>query len=246
MHQTPLMNPGEIHHNLWTMKKRYSWLLFDADGTILDYRAAEVHSLKTAASSFAVDVNEEVLKLYREINSALWTELEKGTITSLELRVKRFATLSSRMGWDISAEELSQAYLQELGRSGFMIPGAGQMLKDLPAGMKKAIITNGIKDTQYGRLKEALLMETFDEIIISEEAGVAKPSAGFFDYTLERIGSRKIEEMLVIGDSLSSDIAGGANYGIDTCWFNPEGLENSSGIEPTYEISGWEGLFRIL
>ena len=228
------------------MKKSYSWLLFDADGTILDYRAAEAHSLKSAVSSFGLEANEEILKLYQGINSALWAELEKGSITSLELRVKRFDTLSSRMGWDISADEFSRVYLQELGHSGFMIPGAGQMLKDLPAGMKKVIITNGIKDTQYGRLKKALLMNSFDEIIISEEAGTAKPAAGFFDYTLERIGSRKIEEMLVIGDSLSSDIAGGNGYGIDTCWFNPEGLENTSGIDPTYEISGWEGLFRIL
>jgi len=228
------------------MRNKYSWLLFDADGTILDYRAAEAHSLKTAVSSFGLDADEEVLKLYQSINSALWTELEKGAISSQELRVKRFDTLSSRMGWELSAEEFSRVYLQELGRSGFMMPGAAQMLKDLPRGINKAIITNGIKDTQYGRLKQASLMDTFDEIIISEEAGTAKPAAGFFDYALERIGSRKIEEMLVIGDSLSSDIAGGNGYGIDTCWFNPEGLENTSGIDPTYEISGWEGLFRIL
>jgi len=228
------------------MKKKYSWLLFDADGTILDYRAAEAYSLKAAASFFGLEVGEEILKLYQEINSALWAELEKGFITSLELRVKRFKMLSSRMGWDVSADEFSRVYLQELGRSGFMMPGAAEMLKDLPGGTGKAVITNGIKDTQYGRLKTASLLSSFDEIIISEEAGVAKPAAGFFDYTLKRIGSRKIEEMLVIGDSLSSDIAGGAGYGIDTCWFNPEGLENNSGIKPTYEISNWEGLFRIL
>ncbi|RKX73341.1 MAG: noncanonical pyrimidine nucleotidase, YjjG family, partial [Spirochaetes bacterium] len=108
------------------------------------------------------------------------------------------------------------------------------------------IITNGIKDTQYGRLKKAGLMEIFEEIIISEEAGIAKPAVGFFDYALERIGFRQIENMLVIGDSLSSDIAGGAGYGIDTCWFNPEGLENNSSVKPTYEISGWDGLFKIL
>jgi YjjG family noncanonical pyrimidine nucleotidase len=228
------------------MRNKYSWLLFDADGTILDYRAAEAYSLKAAASFFGEDVNEKALKLYQEINSAFWAELEKGTITSLELRVRRFETLSARMGWDISAEEFSRVYLHELGQSGFMMPGAAQMLKGLPGGIKKAIITNGIKDTQYGRLKKASLMGTFDEIIISEEAGVAKPAAGFFDYTLERIGSRDKDDMLIIGDSLSSDIAGGAGYGIDTCWFNPEGLENGSELEPTYEIADWDGLFRIL
>ena len=228
------------------MTKQYSWLLFDADGTILDYQAAESHSLKASAASFGLDVTVEVVNLYREINSALWADLEKGKISSLELRVKRFKKLALRLDLDIPAEDFSRVYLQELGSSGFMISGAGRMLADLPDEMHKAIITNGIKDTQYGRLRKAGLMEVFDEIIISEEAGIAKPATGFFDYTLERIGYRNTEEMLVIGDSLSSDIAGGAGYGIDTCWFNPEGYENNTDIEPSYEIADWDGLFRII
>jgi len=228
------------------MGYRYTWLLFDADGTILDYQASEIHSLKNAAVSFGFKVTGEVLELYRKINSTLWADLEKGRITSLELRVKRFDLLSSRLGWDVSAVDFSRVYLQELGNSGFMMPGALDMLGEIPEGINKAIITNGIKDTQYGRLNKADLMDVFDEIIISEEAGVAKPAAGFFDYTLKRIGSRKIDEMLIIGDSLSSDIAGGVGYGIDTCWFNPGGYDNNSGIKPVYEISDWEGLFRIL
>lgn len=228
------------------MLKPYSWLLFDADGTILDYNTAETHSLKAAAASFGFDVNPEILSLYNEINSALWVDLERGNITSLELRVKRFDSLASRMDWDVSAVDFSRTYLQELGNSGFMIPGAREMLADLPGDMQRAIITNGIKDTQYGRLKKADLMNDFVEIIISEEAGSAKPAAAFFDYTLDRIGFRNREEMLIIGDSLSSDIAGGVGYGIDTCWFNPEGRENKTGVEPTYEISCWDDLFEII
>ncbi len=228
------------------MKKKYSWLLFDADGTILDYHAAEIFSLESAAASFGLEISAEVLNLYREINSALWADLEKGRISSLELRVKRFDTLATRLGWDISAEKFSQAYLRELGDSGFMMPGARKMLAEIPRDIHKAIITNGIKDTQYGRLMKAGLIDIFEEIIISEETGIAKPAAGFFDYTLERIGSSQIENMLVIGDSLSSDIAGGAGYGIDTCWFNPEKLENNTSVKPTYEISDWDGLFKIL
>ena len=226
--------------------KRYSWLLFDADGTILDYNAAETHSLRAAAANFGIDVTPEILSLYREINSALWADLEKGKISSIELRVKRFDSLASRLNWDVSAVDFSRTYLKELGNSGFMIPGAREMLTDLPEDMARAIITNGIKDTQYGRLDNAGLMNDFAEIIISEEAGVAKPAAAFFDYVLDRIGFRNRDEMLIIGDSLSSDIAGGVGYGIDTCWFNPDGLENKTGIEPTYEISDWEGLLNII
>jgi 2-haloacid dehalogenase len=228
------------------MTTRYSWLLFDADGTILDYNAAEIHSLTTAAASFGYDVTPEILNLYREINSALWADLERGNISSLELRVKRFESLAARLNWTVSAEDFSRIYLEKLGNSGFMINGARGMLDKLPDNMQRAIITNGIKDTQYGRLKQADLMDDFTHIIISEEAGVAKPAAGFFDYALERIGSNLIEEMLIIGDSLSSDIAGGVGYGIDTCWYNPQGLENRTQVKPTYEIADWGGLFSIL
>jgi len=228
------------------MNYRYSWLLFDADGTFLDYRAGESHSLRAAAASFGRDADEEALNLYRTINSGLWAELEKGRISSLELRIRRFEQLCEQLGWDIPAADFSRAYLEELGGSGFMIPGAREMLGNIPDAIHKAVITNGIRDTQYGRLRKAGLMDVFDEIIISEEAGIAKPAAGFFDYALDRIGSRNKDDMLIIGDSLSSDIAGGVGYGIDTCWFNPGGGENKSGITPTYEISDWEGLFRIL
>ncbi len=228
------------------MTTRYSWLLFDADGTILDYDAAETHSLTSAAATLGYDVTSEILKLYREINSALWADLEQGNISSLELRVKRFDSLAVRLNWTVSAEDFSRIYLEKLGNSGFMMNGARGMLDRLPDTMQRAIITNGIKDTQYGRLKQAGLMEDFAQIVISEEAGIAKPAAGFFDYALERIGSNRIDEMLVIGDSLSSDIAGGVGYGIDTCWYNPQGLENRTEVIPTYEIADWDGLFSIL
>lgn len=228
------------------MSKQYSWLLFDADGTILDYVAAEAYSLKTAAASFGYQITPEITVLYKKINSALWAELEKGNISSLELRVKRFDSLAAELGWTVSPSDFSSTYLEALGDSGFMIPGAREMLDNLPERMNRAIITNGIKDTQYGRLRKADLMNDFAHVIISEEAGVAKPAAGFFDYTLEIIRSRKTAEMLVIGDSLSSDIAGGVGYGIDTCWYNPDRLMNETDIKPTFEISDWEGLFGIL
>lgn len=225
---------------------QYSWLLFDADGTILDYNAAEAYSLKSAAASFGYRVTPEITDLYRGINSALWAELEKGNISSLELRVRRFKSLAEKLGWTVSPADFSSTYLEALGSSGFMIPGVREMLDNLPERLNRAIITNGIKDTQYGRLEKANLLGDFAYVIISEEAGVAKPAAGFFDYTLDIIGFRETDKMLVIGDSLSSDIAGGVGYGIDTCWYNPEGLANNSGIRPSYEISDWDGLMEIV
>ena len=228
------------------MDRRYSWLLFDADGTLLDYEAAERRALKTAVESFGHDITDEIRKDYHRINSGFWAMLEKGEITSGELRVRRFEVLAREYGWTMDAGAFSDRYLAELGRSGPMIPGARKMLDSLPAGSKKVIITNGIKDVQYGRLNDAGISSLFEEIVISEEAGVAKPAAGFFDHLVERIGFHDISRMLVIGDSLSSDIAGGNGYGIDTCWFNPAGKDNSTDISPTYEIRDWDQLFETV
>ena len=225
---------------------RYSWLLFDADGTLLDYDAAEDHALRIAAESFGWTATPEIRELYRTINSELWLGLEKGTVTSEELRVLRFVRLSERCGWKLDAEAFSDAYLTELSRGGFLIEGAEAMLDRLPVGISKAIVTNGIRDTQFGRLAAAGILEKFAHVVVSETAGAAKPSPVFFDYVMNLIGGVPPDRMLLIGDSLSSDIAGGVGCGIDTCWFNPGGKANNSPFEPTYEISLWEEFAEIV
>ncbi len=226
--------------------RRYTWLLFDADGTLLDYDASEDSALRTAAASFGLETTSEIREAYREINAALWRELEKGEISSERLRVLRFERLAEYLGVKLDAERFSGVYLEELARSGFMIEGAREMLEDLPKQISKAIITNGIRDTQFGRLKQAGILDDFSHIVVSETAGAAKPSSVFFDYVMERLGDVPRESILVIGDSLSSDIAGGIGYGLDTCWFNPSRSANNGPNRPTYEISRWEDLFAIL
>ena len=225
---------------------RYSWLLFDVDGTLLDYDAAEDHALGAAAAAFGLKVTPEVRSLYRSINAALWAELEKGTVSSAELRVLRFDRLAARLGMTLDAASFSEAYLAELSRAGFLIDGAREMLDGLPETISKAVITNGIRDTQYGRLTRAGILDEFDHIVISETAGAAKPSPLFFDYLMDLIGDVPLERMLVIGDSLSSDIAGGVGYGIDTCWFNPGGKANDGPHAPTYEISDWREFVEVI
>lgn len=226
--------------------RRYSWLLFDADGTLLDYNAAEESALRTAAAEFKLKITPEIRTLYREINAALWEELEKGIVSSEKLRVLRFERLAEHLGVQLDAEHFSNVYLRELAQSGFMMEGAREMLEKLPKTVSKAIITNGIKDTQFGRLKQAGILDYFSHVVVSETAGAAKPSPIFFDSVMGLIGHVPLKSILVIGDSLSSDIAGGIGYGLDTCWFNPAGKVGDSSVLPTYEISGWEDLFGIL
>lgn len=228
------------------MNTRYTWLLFDADGTVLDYEAAETHALRTAVESWGYTISAGLRDRYHRINSGLWALLEKGEITSAELRVKRFKVLADEMGWEMDAEEFSRRYLEELARGGYMVDGAREMLSRLSQRYKMAIITNGIRDVQYGRLDDAGIRDLFIEVVISEDAGTAKPASGYFDYMIDRIGFDDRSRMLVIGDSLSSDIAGGNGYGIDTCWFNPDGIGNPTRIQPVYEIRDWDGLYDIL
>lgn len=220
------------------MKKvKYKWLLFDADGTLLNYDQSEKFALLEAFKTFHLEFHPEYLEKYREINARLWSELEKGTITSKKLRVKRFELLFDELNFSAPPDNFGKKYLEALGQTDFVMEGAHEVLTKLNRGTGLAIITNGIKEVQHNRLNKSNLADYFKHIIVSEEAGVAKPDKLFFDYTLGRINFHHKEEILVIGDSLKSDILGGNLSGIDTCWYNPQGSKNGSPIKPTYEIS---------
>ena len=228
------------------MKRRFDWILFDADGTLLDYNAAESHSLAESAGSFGVELSPGMHQAYRDINSALWRQFELGQVSSEELRVRRFTELAALFGWEMSGSEFSDAYLSALTRSGHMMDGAREMLDSLPGDYRLAVITNGIRDVQYGRLRVAGILDKFEYVIISEDAGAAKPSPDFFDYMCRVIGETRQDRMLVVGDSVSSDIAGGVGYGIPSVWFNPESIPNRSAVQPDWEIRDWDGLDLIL
>jgi len=225
---------------------KYKWLLFDVDGTLLDYEQSEKHSLEQAFKQAGIVMQAQYLESYQKINAFLWSELEKGNITSKRLRVKRFEVLLDELGLNSDAETFSKNYLDALGQTGFLISGALEILNKLQGTYKLAIITNGIKETQQGRFKKADLNKYFEQIIISEEAGIAKPDKGFFDYTMNKIGFHNKKEFLVIGDSLNSDILGGNLSGIDTCWFNPKGKINKTDIKPDYEIKDLMELVGIV
>jgi YjjG family noncanonical pyrimidine nucleotidase len=219
--------------------------LFDADGTLFDYHAAEAIALQRAFETVRAPFDGEILAAYRRINQELWMALERREITPAALPVRRFELLGEALGLACSPNELSSAYLQHLARCADMIDGADEVLRTLHPKHRIAIVTNGLQAVQRGRLALSPIREFVSEMIISEEVGAAKPERAFFDAAFERLGHPPKREVLVIGDSLSADMQGAADYGLDTCWFNPGGLPRPEALAITYEIEDLRQVVRL-
>jgi 2-haloacid dehalogenase len=225
----------------------YEVILFDADGTLFDYDKAEAYALEKAFKHFNFKYKEDDdLKNYRLINKQIWIEYENGQIDSKNLRIERFKRLFDNYEEKIDFNEFSKIYLSLLGDGIFLIDGAEDVCKYLSGKYKIVILTNGIKEVQLSRIKNSPLSKYIHDIITSEETGYKKPDIGIFDYTFNRIAHLDKGTTLIIGDSLSSDIQGGINYEIDTCWYNSIGEENKSGLKPNYEIKDLRQLIKLL
>ena len=227
-------------------QQMYKWLLFDADGTLFDFAIAETKALANTFHQFNLPYSEEVADLYREINTQIWRALERGEITPGALRTTRFQRLFDKVGVQADTNSFSDAYLVHLGNCGDLIDGAEQLIKSLSNNYRLAMITNGLSDVQHPRLAASSLKPYFETVIISDEVGAAKPDPHIFDVAFAAMGNPEKENVIIIGDSLTSDIQGGVNYGIDTCWFNPHGKSRKNGMPITYEITDLAELNRIL
>lgn len=225
---------------------KYDVILFDADDTLYDYGLAESHALSHAFNHFGLPAGaQDYAASYQEINHALWKDLEQGKISSAALRVERFNRLFAANQLELDPEAFSETYLRYLGEGTFLIQGAVELCGAL-SDFRLAIITNGIKEVQTSRIQGSPLKEVFEQVIISEEAGSQKPETGIFDYAFARLGISDKARVLIVGDSLTSDIQGGIHYGIDTCWFNPLGKPNPTGLTPTFEIRELSELLEIV
>lgn len=226
---------------------KYEVIIFDADETLFDFKKSEREAFKSSMLELGLNYDENYhLKIYHEINSAIWKELEEGKITQKELRVERFVRLSHKLNIDFNATELANRYVYHLSQSSFLFDESVDILEHLYKDYKLLIITNGITNVQNQRIRKSVIGKYFENIIISEEAGASKPDPTIFQYALSKINYSSKDKILMVGDSLSSDIKGGINYGIDTCWFNPYKIKNESSLSPTYEIETLKELLLIL
>jgi len=226
---------------------KYEAILFDVDGTLFDFEKAEDNALERVMGHFEIDYDKEYhLKYYKDINAKVWDEFEREQITVEKLKTERFRRFFEGLGMNIDIEEISSRYSDFLSQGAFLLEGAEELVSKLHGKYKLALVTNGLSAIQNIRLKNSPISKYFDTVVISEEVGVAKPNPEILRITFERMGHTNKLKAIIVGDSLKSDIKGGINFGIDTCWFNPRKINNESNIKPTYEINKLYELLEII
>ena len=226
----------------------YRYLLWDIDGTVLDFGASESYAIRTLFKKYNLgECSDEMFKIYSEINAKYWRMLEKNELTKAEILTGRFREFFKTIGADTSiAESFNEDYQITLGDCIVFVDKAEEILLSQKGKYILAAVTNGTKVAQEKKLRMSGLDKVFDGIFISEDVGVEKPNKEYFDYVFNALGIKDKKEALIIGDSLTSDIKGGADAGIDTCWFNPGHKMNTLGILPAYEIDNLGKISEIV
>jgi YjjG family noncanonical pyrimidine nucleotidase len=225
---------------------KYRWLLLDADGTLFDYDRAEAMALERTFHDLGHDYRPDYAVAYRRINGAIWREFEQGRITQDRLRARRFELLFQDIGLASDAERFSAQYLEHLAWGIDLLPGVEEVLAALHGRIGLALISNGLQDVQRPRLARSTIGRYLDPVIISEEAGFSKPDVRLFEVAFEAMGQPHKEDVLIVGDSLTSDIRGGNNFGIDTCWLNPWREPRPGDVSVRYEIQSLPELVALL
>lgn len=226
---------------------RYRTVLLDADMTVFDFERSERESLRRTLTAHGLTPTEEVEATYMKINHALWDAFARGEVDQDFLVVERFAALARVYHTDWDAARVNRDYLAGLGEEAHLLPGAMEFctaLRDM--GLTLAIATNGMPVAQRGRYTRTGMDKVIPHIFISMELGVQKPMPAYFDRVCAALGITDRSEVLMIGDSLSSDILGGNRAGIDTLWYNPTGAPLTGPARPTYTASSYGEILDLL
>lgn len=226
---------------------KYEIIIFDADETLFDFKKSERDAFKNTMLEFDIEYNENHhLKIYTDINMAIWKEFEDGLINQKKLKVERFKRLSDKLNAGFDETAFAKSYMNHLSNASFLYDDTINLVESLHKDYRLTIITNGLTDVQDNRIRKSIIAKFFEDIVVSEEVEVSKPDPKIFEHALNNIKHTDKSKVLMVGDSLTSDIQGGINFGIDTCWFNPNKIVNKTGIKPTYEISNLMELKDIL
>lgn len=219
-------------------------ILWDIDGTLLNFEMSEKYAIRKCFEIYELgECTDEMLAQYSRINRKYWEKLERGELSKPEVLVGRFKEFFEIQGLPVEkAEPFNNEYQIRLGDKAFYNDDGKQLVKQLKEkGIKQYAVTNGTLIAQQRKLKLSGLDKLLDGVFISDVIGIEKPNIGFFDTVWAEIGSYEKNEVMIVGDSLTSDIQGGNNAGILCCWYNPQGQENTKGLRIDYEVKDlWE------
>lgn len=222
--------------------KNYQWILFDADETLFHFDA--FRGLQLMFSRFDIQFSQQDYEAYQTINKPLWVDYQNNQITALELQHRRFNHWSQKLGQ--STEYLNKAFLNAMAEICLPLEGAVNLIHSLKNKFKLGIITNGFSELQHVRLEKTGLTNYFNILVVSELVGFAKPHPGIFEHALSLMGNPNREQVLIVGDTLESDILGGINAGIHTCWLNINNKTISENIKPHYQVASLGEIERII
>lgn len=227
---------------------RYDRILFDADGTLLDFHRSEYEALSDALDQIGMPYDDEVIATYSQINDGLWKQLERGEIKKQDLFWRRFELFFEAYGFAWDPHDMAKRYMHALSTKGHLLEGARELCEALYGKVKLYIVTNGVDFIQKGRFSVCGIATCFEERFISDNIGFEKPRVEYFEAIARAIPDLSRERTLIVGDSLSSDMQGGINFGIDTCWYNPRGKEIPSSMEGkiTYVAHDFEQIRQLI
>ena len=226
---------------------KYYCILFDADNTLLNFDAAESKALADTLVNYGIEPDAETVQTYRTINEELWRQLEKGQLRREKLMSERFTRFLKAIDAAGDGAEMNRYYLEQLSlHPDLASPEVLDVLRELSEVATLAVVTNGFQKVQSRRLAESGVENFLEDVFVSEKMDAEKPNRKIFDAALRALGVENREHVLMVGDSLTGDVQGGINAGLDTCWFNPHHQENPGKILPTYEISSLEELYPLV
>lgn len=232
--QAPSLAPVGFQLQLVAMK--YDLFLFDADDTLFDFGASERMSFEQTLNKYDIAFSAEIYSTYKTESKKLWRKLELGQTTKDFLKVERFRTTFKEFGIDANPEKISESYLEILPENVCLNPYAIEICNSLSKKAQIGIVTNGIESVQKRRLEISGLKETISFMVVSEECGYAKPDKRFFEHTMIKAQRSSKDGILVIGDRIETDITGAHEFGLDSCWYNPNHLDPGN-QQMTFQIS---------
>ncbi|GLR08523.1 noncanonical pyrimidine nucleotidase, YjjG family [Mixta theicola] len=224
------------------MLQNWDWILFDADDTLFHFDAFA--GLQRLFKDYNVDFSTDDYHEYQSVNKPLWVEYQNGAITALQLQHQRFNGWAEKL--NVTPDTLNSGFLSAMAEVCVPLEGAVNLINALKGKVKMGIITNGFTALQQVRLQRTGFRDYFDLLVISEQVGHAKPHPAIFNYALEKMGHPSPERVLMVGDNPDSDILGGINAGLKTCWLNADGREKPAAITPDWQVSSLHELQSIL